>query len=51
MSEWAWVLVTEGGVTVYPGVGPQAAYAAAGVDVDSNNMMGDRPYFLEFRQF
>jgi hypothetical protein len=47
MSEWAWVLITEDGVTQYPGVGPHAAYAAVGVDGD--DVTGDRPYLLEFR--
>jgi hypothetical protein len=47
MSEWAWVLITEDGVTRYPGVGPHAAYAAVGVDGD--DVTGDRPYLLEFR--
>jgi hypothetical protein len=45
MSEWAWVLITEDGVTQYPGVGPHAAYAAVGVDGD--DVTGGRPYLLE----
>jgi hypothetical protein len=48
MSEWAWVLITEDGVTLYPGVGPQAAYAAVGVDMARDDVAGDRPYWLEY---
>jgi hypothetical protein len=48
--QWAWVLITEDGVSAYPNQGPQAAYAAVGVHVDSDDLTGDRPYFLEFRR-
>jgi hypothetical protein len=47
--QWEWVLIDKDGVTRYPGVGPQAAYAAVGVDVDSDDLAGDRPHILEFR--
>lgn len=50
MSEWAWVLVTEDGVTRYPGVGPQTAYAVVGVDLEGDDLTGDRPYFLELHR-
>ncbi|WP_161976290.1 hypothetical protein [Mycolicibacterium sp. CH28] len=49
MTRWEWVLVTNEGVTTYRNAGPQAAYAAVGVDMDSDSTEGDRPYFLEFR--
>lgn len=50
MNEWAWVLITEDGVTRYPGVGPQAAYAAVGVDPEGDTLAGDQPYLIEFRR-
>lgn len=50
MDKWAWVLITEHGVTRYPGVGPRAAYAAVGVDMDDDNTVGLVPYLLEFHR-
>jgi hypothetical protein len=46
---WEWVLVTGDGVTAYGGVGPHAAYAAVGVDIDGDGLTGDPPYWLEYR--
>ncbi|GLP75687.1 hypothetical protein TUM20983_27970 [Mycobacterium antarcticum] len=50
MNEWAWVLITKDGVTRYPGVGPQAAYAAVGVDPNGDTVTGDGAYFIEFQR-
>jgi hypothetical protein len=47
--QWAWVLITMDGVTRFPGVGPQAALAAVGVDVDGDTLTGNRSYLLEIQ--
>jgi hypothetical protein len=46
---WEWISITSDGVTVYRNCGPQAAYAAVGVDAESDGLKGDRSYLLDFR--